>query len=105
MKVLVKRINQAALSIWKNGVWEEKSAVGKGLLVFVGLEKEDIGTDVQALVEKIINLRVFPDSQGRFNYSLKDKNFGLMLIPNFTLCAKVEKGNRPSFEKATFSTG
>ena len=100
MKVLVKRVNWAVLEIWDDNIWQEKARIDNGLLVFVGIEKDDTGLDWDFFAEKVINLRVFADSQGRFNYSVRDKGFGVMLVPNFTLCADAGKGSRPAFDKA-----
>ena len=52
------------------------------------------------MAQKVVNLRVFSDAQGKMNYSVKDKNYKILCISNFTLCANTDKGRRPSFEKA-----
>ena len=72
---------------------------GRGLALFVGIEKTDNEKDLLALADKVANLRVFEDEQGKLQYSLKDKNLQILCIPNFTLCADTDNGRRPSFEK------
>ncbi len=99
MKVLIQRVEEARLFLKE----EELKFIGKidrGVLVFVGIEALDTIQNLYSLADKIIELRIFEDSRGRLNYSLKDENLEIMLLPNFTLCASVDKGRRPSFEKA-----
>lgn len=96
MKILVSRINKGEIKINR----KLAASAGKGLAVFIGIETSDAFSQVKATVEKIINLRLFPDKSGRLNYSIKDKGYCLLCIPNFSLCAQTKKGRRPSFEKA-----
>ncbi|MBN2120373.1 MAG: D-tyrosyl-tRNA(Tyr) deacylase [Candidatus Omnitrophica bacterium] len=99
MKALIQRVKKVSLSV------KEREArfigqVSQGLLVFIGVEESDSLDDLDFLVDKIVNLRIFEDDQGKMNLSIKDKNFEIMCIPNFTLAASVRKGRRPSFDKA-----
>ncbi|MGH8454771.1 MAG: D-aminoacyl-tRNA deacylase [Nevskiales bacterium] len=75
-------------------------AIGNGLLVLVGALREDTPADVERLLQRLLNYRVFPDAQGRMNLCLRDIGGGLLLVPQFTLAADTRKGNRPSFTPA-----
>lgn len=99
MKVLIQRVEEARLSV-KEGELKFIGGIQRGLLVFVGIESEDTATKFYSLADKILNLRIFDDARGKLNYSLKDENLEIMLVPNFTLCASLNKGLRPSFERA-----
>ncbi|MCD6228046.1 MAG: D-tyrosyl-tRNA(Tyr) deacylase [Candidatus Omnitrophota bacterium] len=96
MKVLVARISQGRVFKEK----KELASIGKGLALFVGIEKKDTLASLTKMASKVVNLRVFEDEQGKLNYSLKDKNYQLLCISNFTLCADTERGRRPSFEES-----
>ena len=74
--------------------------IKEGLLVFVGIEQEDELEDMEFIVDKVVNLRIFEDAQGKLNLSAKDKSLEVMSIPNFTLAGSLRKGRRPSFEDA-----
>lgn len=74
--------------------------IGCGLLVLIGVERDDGSAQVQRLVQRLLNYRVFPDAQGRMNLSVQDIQGGLLLVPQFTLPADTRKGNRPSFTPA-----
>ena len=99
MKVLVQRVRESRLSL-KEDEARDLGSIGQGLLVFVGIEEEDRPEDLDFLVNKLVNLRIFEDEQGKLNLSVKDKGLEIMCIPNFTLAASTERGRRPSFDKA-----
>lgn len=96
MKVVIQRVAQASVTI------EEKivANIQKGLLVLVGVEAEDNGEDIDWLVNKIINLRIFADANDVMNLSVKDINGEIIVVSQFTLHASTKKGNRPSYLKA-----
>jgi D-tyrosyl-tRNA(Tyr) deacylase len=96
MKVLVIRINKGEVSVRGKVV----SSVSRGVAVFVGIEKGDNDSILEEMAEKITNLRIFENEQEKLNYSLKDTNYQILCISNFTLCANTNKGRRPSFEEA-----
>ena len=75
-------------------------AINTGLLVFIGVEKDDTEQLARRLFEKIIAYRVFPDNKDKMNLSLQEINGGLLLVPQFTLPADTRKGLRPSFSDA-----
>lgn len=96
MKVLLQRVTQASVSIGE----ERVSRIGRGLVALVGVAKGDTEKDARYLVEKTINLRVFPDDEGKFNLSLLDVNGELLAVSQFTLLADTRKGRRPSLSQA-----
>jgi D-tyrosyl-tRNA(Tyr) deacylase len=96
VKALLQRVNEACVEI--SG--EEVGRIGRGLVVFVGIACGDIDKDAQYLVQKIANLRIFSDNEGRFNLSISDIKGELLLVSQFTLLADSRKGRRPNFIEA-----
>ena len=96
MRAVIQRVNNASVSI--DG--HEKSAIGKGLLILLGVENADTQEDVEWLVKKVSNLRVFDDENGVMNRSLIDVNGEALVVSQFTLFASYKKGNRPSWFRA-----
>jgi len=96
VKVLLQRVTQASVSIGE----ERVSQIGRGLVVLVGVAQGDTEKDARYLVEKTVNLRVFPDDAGKLNLSLLDINGELLAVSQFTLLADTRKGRRPSFTQA-----
>ncbi|NYV27958.1 D-tyrosyl-tRNA(Tyr) deacylase [Streptobacillus felis] len=96
MKMLIQRVNNAKV-LFEDGTF---NSIGKGLLVYLGVHKEDDLDDIQICIKKLINLRIFEDEDGKINYSLLDKNLEIMVISNFSLYGSMKKGNRPSFTES-----
>jgi len=96
MRAVVQRVDRAAVSVGGKNI----SSIQQGILAFVGVEKGDTTKDADYLVDKIINLRIFEDAEGKMNLSLLDKNGELMVISQFTLLGDCRKGRRPSFYQA-----
>ncbi len=96
MRVLIQRVSKAA--VWVDQ--QEIASIGKGLLLFLGIEHRDTQEDVAWLVKKIGQLRIFSDSQGNMNRSIQETGGSFLLVSQFTLHAKTKKGNRPSFIQA-----
>ena len=96
MRVVIQRVRSASVTI-DNKV---KSSIKNGLLILLGIESADDQKDIDWLVNKIVNLRIFNDDQERMNLSIKEVNGDILLISQFTLHASVKKGNRPSYIKA-----
>jgi D-tyrosyl-tRNA(Tyr) deacylase len=79
---------------------ELESSIGRGLLVLIGIAATDTRTDADYLVDRVVNLRIFPDKDGRMNHSVADINGALMLVSQFTLYGDCRKGRRPGFDAA-----
>lgn len=96
MKAVIQRVREASVSIGSN----VKSTIGIGLLVLLGIEENDLTEDADWLLQKIVQLRIFPDEKGLMNLSIKQIDGELLLVSQFTLFASTKKGNRPSFTAA-----
>jgi D-tyrosyl-tRNA(Tyr) deacylase len=96
MKIVIQRVSEASVKI----VGEIKSAIQTGFLVLLGIETEDTHDDADYLIQKLINLRVFSDADGKMNLSLSDVNGEVLIVSQFTLHAATKKGTRPSYIKA-----
>lgn len=97
MRTVIQRVQSASVTI--DG--EIKSAIGKGLLIFLGIEDKDSEADIEWLVKKIVNLRIFDDENGVMNRSIIEVNGEALVVSQFTLHASTKKGNRPSYIKAS----
>ena len=93
---LLQRVTAARVDIGGETV----GAIGRGLLVLVCAERGDDEASAYRLLERLLNYRVFPDALGKMNRSLRDTGGGLLLVPQFTLAADTNSGNRPSFTPA-----
>ena len=96
MKILIQRVKEASVTI-NNELY---SSINKGILAFVGIEKEDSIEQVEKAAKKIVNLRIFPDENDKMNRSLLDVNGEMLIVSQFTLCGDCKKGTRPSFDKS-----
>lgn len=76
------------------------SQIKQGMLVFIGMEKDDQQAQADKLLQRLLNYRIFADNDDKMNLSVKDINGGLLLVPQFTLAANTKKGLRPSFSSA-----
>lgn len=93
---VIQRVSSASVEIEK----QVRAKIGEGLLILVGIEEADGDEDIEWLSNKIVNLRIFNDSSGVMNVSLKESGGDILLVSQFTLHASVKKGNRPSYIKA-----
>ena len=96
MITVIQRVSSASVTIEGN----VKSSIGKGLLVLVGIEDADTQEDIDWLSNKIVNLRIFNDSEGVMNKSVLEEAGDIIVVSQFTLHASTKKGNRPSFIEA-----
>jgi D-tyrosyl-tRNA(Tyr) deacylase len=96
MRLIVQRVSKASVTI-DNSL---HSIINRGLLAFVGIEDNDDESDTDWLAGKLINMRIFSDSEGKMNLSVKEINGDILLVSQFTLYASIKKGNRPSFIKS-----
>ncbi len=96
MRVVIQRVNYCKVQVEK----QPYSEIDKGMLILVGIKDSDGSEDIKYLVEKITNLRIFEDEEGKMNRSLLDTNRQVMIVSQFTLYGDCKKGRRPSFIKA-----
>ncbi|MFQ3182520.1 MAG: D-tyrosyl-tRNA(Tyr) deacylase [Polaribacter sp.] len=96
MKIVIQRVSKASVTIHENKVAE----IEQGLLIFLGIVDADGQEDINFLVRKIANLRIFNDEKGVMNNSLLDMDAEVLVVSQFTLQASTKKGNRPSYIKA-----
>lgn len=96
MRVVIQRVQHASVSI--NG--RVKSSIGRGLLILLGIEEADTADDIDWLVRKISQLRIFDDEAGVMNRSVTDVGGEALVVSQFTLMASYKKGNRPSYIRA-----
>lgn len=97
MRIVIQRVSEASVTISKEKVAE----IDNGLLILVGIEDSDTDEDINWLVGKISNLRIFPDDNEVMNLSVKDVKGEIIVVSQFTLHASTKKGNRPSYIKAS----
>ena len=96
MKVVIQRVSEAHVKVDSKIVGE----INKGFMLLIGIDEADEKSDADWLIQKILNLRVFADENGKLNLSIKDVSGEILCISQFTLIADYKKGNRPSFIKA-----
>ena len=97
MRALLQRVTGASVTVQG----KVQNSIGKGLLIFLGVEPEDTEDDANWLSSKISKMRLFPDSKGVMNDSIMDVEGEFLVISQFTLHASIKKGNRPSYYKAS----
>jgi len=96
MRVVVQRVKRASLFVEEN----YRGEIGKGVVVLAGFKKNDGEKEIKYIVDKIYNLRIFEDENGKMNYSIEKIRGEIMAIPQFTLYGDVSHSNRPDFTKA-----
>ena len=93
---LLQRVTRASVTVEER----EVAVIERGILVLVGVEKQDTESKINRLADRLLGYRVFPDSTGRMNLSVGDIAGGVLLVPQFTLAADTRKGTRASFTSA-----
>ena len=96
MKIVLQRVARARVEIEGRTVGE----IGKGICLLVGIEKGDAPGDAERLARKAIELRIFPDAEGKMNLALAEAGGEVLAVSQFTLAGSVKKGRRPSFDSA-----
>jgi D-tyrosyl-tRNA(Tyr) deacylase len=96
MRLVIQRVSEASVTIDQTVT----GRIGAGLMILCGIEHDDTAEDVAWLVQKVTQMRIFSDAEGKMNLSVKDIGGGLLVVSQFTLHASTKKGNRPSFIRA-----
>jgi D-tyrosyl-tRNA(Tyr) deacylase len=96
MRVVIQRVTEASVTVGD----ATPGFIGVGLLVFIGISKSDTEADADYLIEKVLNLRIFPDAAGKMNRNVQEAGGALLLISQFTLYGDCRRGRRPSFDQA-----
>lgn len=96
MRIVIQRVNSAQVEV----AGEIIGKIGKGLLVLVGIGKNDDGSSIEWLANKTVDLRIFEDENQKMNLSLRDIGGGILLVSQFTLYADCQRGRRPGFDQA-----
>lgn len=96
MRLLLQRVSEASVTVGGNTV----GSIRTGLVILAGMAKSDTQSDVHSLSDKVLGLRVFPDSEGKMNRSVVDAGGSLLVVSQFTLYGDCRKGRRPSFDQA-----
>jgi D-tyrosyl-tRNA(Tyr) deacylase len=96
MRAVLQRVSSARVTVDGN----EVGAIGPGIVVLLGVERDDTAADVDRLADKVRDLRIFDDDQGRLNRSVVDIGGSVLVVSQFTLCADCSRGRRPSFVRA-----
>lgn len=97
MRVVIQRVLESSVTIGG----QVRSKIGQGLLILLGIEDADDLSDIDWLVRKIVQLRIFNDPEGKMNLSIQDVGGGMIVVSQFTLYASTKKGNRPSYIRAS----
>ena len=96
MRLLVQRVSEAQVKIDGSPV----GCIGMGLLVLIGISREDTAAEADYAIQKLLRLRIFPDSEGKMNRNIQEAGGAILLVSQFTLYGDCRKGNRPSFDLA-----
>lgn len=96
MRVVIQRVDQASVTVDGKTVGK----IGRGILIYAGIEKGDTEKEIIFMAEKILNLRIFPDQDNKMNLSIKNINGEILSISQFTLASHIKKGRRPDFNNA-----
>lgn len=96
MITIIQRVTEAKVMVENETIGK----IGAGILALLAVEKQDSTKEADRLLDKVLNYRVFSDENGKMNLSLRDTEGGLLVVPQFTLAANTQSGNRPSFSSA-----
>lgn len=97
MKIVIQRVKSAKVRVEGRNV----ALIKQGLLLLIGVGKDDNVEEIGRLAKKVVNLRIFEDEQGKMNLNIKQVNGQILSVPQFTLYADTQKGNRPGFDESS----
>ncbi len=96
MRAVIQRVSRAEVRVEGRST----GAIGRGLVVLLGVERGDEPADADYLADKVLGLRIFPDAEGKMNLSVADIGGDLLVVSQFTICGDCRRGRRPSFDRA-----
>jgi len=96
MKILVVRVFRAAVMAGNSRL----ASIAAGISLFVGIERNDTERIASDMASRVVNMRIFENEKGKLHYSVQEKGYEILCIPNFTMCAHTSRGRRPSFDAA-----
>jgi D-tyrosyl-tRNA(Tyr) deacylase len=96
MRAIIQRVKSASVKVNN----KEISSINKGILLFVALHRDDNNDDFDYIINKVLNLRIFENEEGKFDKSLNELNFEILIVSQFTLYGDTRKGRRPSFTRS-----
>ncbi len=96
MRAVIQRVKNSSVTVHGS----QTGAISKGIVTFLGIHRHDGAKEIDWMVEKIVNLRIFPDSDGKMNISLADINAEMLIVSQFTLYGDCRKGRRPGYSEA-----
>ncbi len=96
MRAVIQRVKDCSVTVGEDVV----GSIRRGLLVYLGVEKNDTESDLQYILDKTVHLRIFEDPQGKMNLSIENTTGEILVVSQFTLCADTRKGRRPSYNNA-----
>jgi D-tyrosyl-tRNA(Tyr) deacylase len=96
MRLVIQRVTEASVTVSGSTV----GSIGRGLVVLIGIAKDDTESDADYLIDRVLGLTIFPDADGKMNLNVKDAGGALLLISQFTLYGDCTRGRRPSFDQA-----
>lgn len=100
MRAVIQKVSRATVTVGENGSREVCGSIGSGFVVLLGVSPDDTGQDARYIAEKTAHMRIFEDTAGKLNLSLKDTGGAVLLVSQFTLYADARSGRRPSFSAA-----
>lgn len=96
MRAVVQRVKRCSVDVVEKCI----AKIDQGLLVFIGIEASDVQNDIDYIIKRVVDMRIFEDEQGKMNLNVEEKNGNILIVSQFTLYGDMRKGRRPSFSAA-----